>query len=123
MTTENEKIKITMSERRPITIVKADWPLIARADRHDGAVESQANQHWAIRVREHTDGRRIVYGWLVNGNGGVPAGWRGAEGGFLIEPDDDDETIRSIRRIAGIIDDDQLADECIAALPAEELDA
>ena len=95
MTTENEKIKITMSERRPITIVKADWPLIARADRHDGAVESQANQHWAIRVREHTDGRRIVYGWLVNGNGGVPAGWRGAEGGFLIQeiggaPDDDE---------------------------------
>ena len=29
--------------------------------------------------------------------------------------------IRSIRRIAGIIDDDRLADECIAALPAEEL--
>jgi hypothetical protein len=134
MTTD--KLKITMSERRPLTIVKADWPLIAKADRHDGAVECQANHEWTIRVREHRDGRRIVYGWLTSGHGGVPAGWRGSEGGFLVSPTaafrdaddgplshvpDDDETVRAIRRVGGIIDDDALADECIADLPAEEL--
>ena len=132
MTTD--KIKITMSERRPLTIVKADWPLIAHANRHDGAVEVQANHEWAIRVREHADGRRLVYGWLTSGNGGVPAGWRGAEGGFLVSPlpgpdvegkrvgvPDEDETIRAIRRVGGIIDDDTFADECIADLPAEEI--
>lgn len=129
-----EKLKITMSERRPITIVKADWPLIARADRHDGAVECQANHEWTIRVRQHADGRRIVYGWLTAGNGGVPMGWRGAEGGFLVSPPrqlyglerssspDEDETIRAIRRVGGIIGDDVLAAECIADLPAEELE-
>ena len=129
-----DKLKITMSERRPLTIVKADWPLIAHADRHDGAVKVQANHEWTIRVREHADGRRLVYGWLTSGNGGVPAGWRGAEGGFLVSPlpgpdvdgkrvgvPDEDETIRAIRRVGGIIDDDTLADECIADLPAEDL--
>lgn len=126
MTTESiekkiEKLKITMSERRPLTIVKAEWPLIARADRHDGAVEVQANHKWTIRVCEHADGRRIVYGWLISGNGGVPMGWRGAEGGFLIAAGDEDETIRAIRRVGGIIGDDTLADECIGDMPAEEV--
>jgi hypothetical protein len=132
MTTD--KLKITMSERRPLTIVKADWPLIARADRHDGAVECQANHEWRIAVREHADGRRLVYGWLTRGNGGVPIHWRGSEGGFLVSPipgpdvegthvgvPDDEETVRAIRRVGGIIDDDKLADECIADLPAEEV--
>jgi hypothetical protein len=119
MTTTNEKLTITMSERRPISIVKADWPLVARADRHDGAVECQANHAWSIRVREHADGRRIVYGYLRAGNGGVPIGWRGAAGGFLIAAGDDDETVRAIRRVGGIVDDAALADTCIADLPAE----
>lgn len=132
-TTTVEKLEITMSERRPLAIIRDDWPLIARADRHDGQVECQANHEWTIRVREHADGRRIVYGWLIGGNGGVPAGWRGAKGGFLVSPvpgpdvdgkrvgvPDDDETVRAIRRIGGIIDDNELADECIADLPAEE---
>lgn len=112
-----------MSERRPLSIVKSEWPLIARADRHDGEVQVQANHEWAIRVREHADGRRIVYGWLREGNGGSHAGWRGAEGGFLVDPGDEAETVRAIRRIGGMIDDDKLADECIADLPAEEADA
>ena len=124
-TTEKTKITITMSERRPLTIVEAEWPLIASADEHDGQVECQANHKWAIRVREHADGRRIVYGWLCSGPGGVHAGWRGAEGGFLIPPVDgranEDETVRAIRRIGGIIEDDKMADECIADLPAEAI--
>ena len=35
---------------------------------------------------------------------------------------DDDETVRAIRRIGGILGDDDLAYECIADLPAEDLD-
>jgi hypothetical protein len=115
-----KKLKITMSERRPLSIVADEWPVIARSDRHDGAVACQANHEWAIRVRQHADGRRLIYGWLTSGNGGVPAGWRGAEGGFLVAAGDEDETIRAIRRIGGIIDDDRMADECIASLPAED---
>ena len=134
-TTEKKTITITMSERRPINVDPSAWPVIAKADTHDGQVVSQANREWAIRVREHDDGRRLVYGWLRAGNGGAPIGWRGAEGGFLVESlkgeiqgaqplrgsANEAETIRSIRRIGGIIGDDALADECIADLPAEEI--
>jgi len=119
-TASKKKLTITMSERRPLSVVEEDWPIIARADDHDGQVECQANHVRTIRVREHEDGRRIVYGWLSAGRGGVPAGWRGASGGFLVTGED--ETVRAIRRIGGIIGDDKLADECIADMPAEDLD-
>jgi hypothetical protein len=124
--TAKEMLKITMSERRPLTIDPEQWPLVARAAWHDGAVECQANHVRAIRVREHSDGRRIVYGWLRSGPGGVHAGWRGAEGGFLVAlisgVPDEDGTVRAIRRVGGIIDDDALAAKCIADLPAEAIE-
>jgi hypothetical protein len=126
-----KRIQITMSERRPLRIDSDKWPLIASVDWHDGAVECQANHKWTIRVREHvseggdSDGRRIVYGWVRAGNGGVPVGWRGVEGGFLIEANggkpDDSETIRAIRCVGEIIGDAKMADECIADLPSEEV--
>ena len=130
-TTETKTIQITMSERRPLKINPEHWPIIARADRHDGKIEFQANRVWRIIVRQHADGRRLVYGWLGRGNGGMPIDWRGAAGGFVVEParristepsfPNDDATIRAIRRIGGIIEDEQLAADCIADLPAEEL--
>ncbi len=128
-TSESKKkrktVTISLSERRPVKIDCADWPVIARVDAHDGKVECQANSVWGICVREHADGRRIVYGWRERGNGGMPIGWRGSEGGFLIEPKgkapDEDETVRAIRRVAGIVGDDGLGDECISSLPEEEI--
>ena len=139
-TTKAEKITITMTDRAPVTIAKADWPLVARADWHSGAIECQANEIAFMRVREHRDGRRIVYGVRTSGNGGMPAGYRGADAGFLVaaatldgmrQPDDDGplvstqpdgaETIRAIRRVAGLIDKGELGNELIADLPAEEL--
>jgi len=124
-TTAGDRITITMSERTPVKISLIEWPIVARADRHDGKVECEANHLWTIRVREHRDGRRIVYGWMRAGNGGVPIGWRGSDGGYLVAPvagrPDDEETVRSIRRVGGIIGDDGMAAECIAELPAETL--
>lgn len=122
MTTEEvKKLTIPMSERRPPKIVEADWPVIARAGWFNGEYKFQANYVREIRVREHDDGRRIVYGSYDSGNGGAPIGFRGAEAGYLLPADaDESETIRAIRRVAGIIDDDKLGDECIADLPAEE---
>jgi hypothetical protein len=122
-TEKKKKIAVTMSERAPLKLDPELWPLIASADTHDGQVECQANREWAIKVREHEDGRRVVYGWVQRGNGGMPIGYRGASGGYLVEAgaNSGEETIRAIRRVAGIIGDDQLGDECIADLPAEEL--
>ena len=137
--TTTDKIRITMSERRPLLIVKAEWPIIAKADWHDGQIECQANTVRKIRVRQHADGRRIVYGLQEAGNGGQYAGTRNPEGGFLVQPipsisawsgpieittpasPDEENTIRAIRRVAGIIGDAELGDECIADLPAEDL--
>lgn len=88
---EDDMITITLSEQRPIRISKSDWPHISGSLRR-------------IRVRGHADGRRIVYGRgliLVNG------GWRAVAGGFIVEPVDgrpnEAETVRAIRRVAGII--------------------
>ena len=121
MTTD--KIKITMSERRPLSIDPELWPVIAQADWYDGQVECQANNIKRIKVREHSDGRRIVYGFRRAGNGGQHAGTRNPEAGFLLAANaGEHETIRALRRVGGVIDDDRLAEECIATLPAEEIE-
>lgn len=120
-TTEKKTITITMSEQSPLKLDPETWPIIASADRHDGAVACQANTEWYIRVREHADGRRVVYGGKTAGNGGQYASFRELRGGYLVAPGDEQATIRAIRRIAGIIGDDQLGAECIGDLPAREL--
>lgn len=134
-------LTITMSERRPLKIDPELWLVVAEASRHDGKVKSQANNEWAINVREHADGRRIVYGYHQAGNGGQYAGFRERRAGYLVDNvrrndlpmredrdgnmtavhPNEDETIRAIRRVGGVIDDDQLAAECIADLPAETI--
>jgi hypothetical protein len=130
-TTEAKKIKVPMSERRPLSIVVDEWPIIACADWYSGQHECQANYTRMLIVREHADGRRVVYGDYERGPGGAPIGFRGSEGGFLVPgkvgypvpTPDDDETVRAIRRVAGIIGDEQLGDECIRDLPSEDIDA
>jgi hypothetical protein len=134
--TTTDKIKITMSERRPLSVDKKEWPLIARADWYDGHIKCQANTVRTIRVLQHADGRRIVYGVQEAGNGGQFAGTRNHEGGFLVPASeefatagdgplshapDEEETVRAIRRVGGIVGDAELADECIASLPAESI--
>jgi hypothetical protein len=104
---------------------KAKWPVIARADWYNGEHEFQANTIRRIVVREHNDGRRIVYGYQCAGNGGQHAGTYNPRGGFVVDPlpgasPNEVETVRAIRRVAGVIEDDNLGDMCIADLPAEE---
>lgn len=126
---------ITLTDARPVKIYEDEWPVVAKASRHDGGqVESQANKRWTVVVREHDDGRRIVYGkFSTSWQGG-----RDAAGGAMIpalrntnyqSPDcgraigpDNDATIKTIRMVADeVIDDTQLGDECIADLPPEEI--
>jgi hypothetical protein len=122
ITTEKKTVTITMSDSAPLRIVNEDWPRIADASGHDGQVQSQANHEWYIRVREHQDGRRIVYGSYDSGNGGVHIGFRPRKAGYLVPAGaDGQDTIRAIRRVAGVIDMPELADECIADLPAQDL--
>ena len=121
MTTD--KITITMSERRPLTIDPELWPVIAQADWHNGQHDFQANTIRRIKVRQHADGRRIVSGFQRAGSGGQPIGTRNPEAGFLLPAGADaGQTIRALRRVGGAIVDGDLAEECIADLPAEDID-
>lgn len=120
MTTNDKKIiTITMSDRPPVTIVAEDWPRVASV--------SQVNERAYIRVCEHADGRRIVYGARS-----LAKRVHGKFSGFLVNAKihdssgdasvpDSVETVRAIRRVAGVLDMPGLADECIAELPAEVL--
>jgi hypothetical protein len=122
------KITIAMSERRPVTIDRKAWPVVAWAKAWDNQHECQANHVWEIAVREHADGRRLVYCEYDSGPGGTCIGFRPIRGGYLLDQPDlgpeamAESTIRAIRRCAGIIDRPDLGDECIADLPAETLD-
>jgi hypothetical protein len=103
-----ERIKIPLSERRPVTITPADWPIVASAE--DG-------EQGEITVRRHADGRVLVYCER-------PSIER--RGGFLLNAislsgDPEQDLLRSIRRCAGIIDADELGDSCIAAMAPEEI--
>lgn len=125
-TTTTKKITVVMSERPPLRISEAAWPLIASAKQHDGQVECQANRIWRLRVRQHADGRTLVYGTYSSGY----LHESDRAGGFLLSAEQatGEEIVRTIRRVAGIVtDDDQgdqyesLAQACIAELPAEEI--
>lgn len=107
---------ITLTDRRPIRIDDDAWPIVAVGKWHEGQHESQANRTAAIRVREHGDGRRIVYGVATSawqGEGGASAGY------LLDAAAGDDATVRAIHDVAARIGHPDLAADCIADLPAE----
>ncbi len=125
MTTAKISITITLSDRRPISIVEADWPIIAYANWHSGEHACQANEVACVEVREHADGRRVVYASRGRGPGGMALGYRGAAAGYMIpaadDAADDAATVRAIRRVAGAIGHEELGAEAIGDLPAEEI--
>jgi len=123
-------------DARPVTITDDAWPRIASAEWHSGAIECQANETAYVRVRQHEDGRTLVYGVRERGPGGMPAGYRGTSAGYLLaashvpgdgpdagrsRPTADEDVVRAIRRVAGAIGMERLGSECIGDLPAETL--
>lgn len=121
---------ITLTARRPVTITDAEWPIIASADHssHDGQVECQANEKWYgwLKVRQHADGRALVYG-----RDDYDTNWQGRSGhcyrgGELLAAGDD--IAAAIFRVANDLvgrgaNDEMItiAHECIADLPAETI--
>lgn len=63
---DDKKRTITLTDRAPVRILESEWPVVASGDHdeHDGQVRCQANRttEITIRVRQHTDGRAVVYG-------------------------------------------------------------
>lgn len=133
----SEKITVVLSNRPPVRIDEADWPRIATASEkdYDNQYEFQANQvsRWSVTVRQHEDGRAIVYAVYS-----YSSNWQGSRGysakaGQLLSADCDTKAIvAAINEVCGEIaacehyGEDAarwvtLARDCIADLPAEEL--
>ena len=131
-TTETKKRTITLTGRRPVTIEESAWPVIARGRErwHDNQYEFQANRKVDIQilVRQHADGRAIVYGYVDYDSAFQGERSYIERAGVLADPGDDlAESIRSVEAAL----EDQASDEserigcaareCIADLPAEEI--
>jgi hypothetical protein len=111
-----ESLTITLTSRRPVTVNKADWPIIAKGKTWDNKYEHQANRTYSLFVRQHQDGRAIVYGVYTT----CYEGERDRRGGELLAPDADIPA--AIRRVADELDfDSEIAQLCIADLPAEQI--
>jgi hypothetical protein len=120
MTTTSKQRTITLTDRAPVRISEDAWPRIAYASRHDGKVECQANHEWHLTVRQHADGRAIVYGSEVAGMGGVHQGYEEARAGELLDAGAD--IVSAIRRVGERARcSDAMIDAVIADLPAVEL--
>jgi hypothetical protein len=116
-TTETKTCTIILTDRAPVKIRDDQWPLIASAKTHDGGQhEHQANRTWSIRVRQHEDGRAIVY--AIYGSN-----WQNEHGrraGALLTADESiPDAIRRVGTAAGCVD---CIDGCIADLPAVKLE-
>ena len=114
-TTKTTTRTITLTDRRPVKIKDADWDLIAESRWYDGQIESQANRSGWLKVRQHADGRAIVYGSLRSS-------WQNEtclRGGELLAKGAD--LAAAINRVAETCNATSCAAECIADLPAEEI--
>ena len=112
----SDHLTITLFDRRPVKILKADWPLVAQTKDWDNQYESQANRTSTLRVRQHSDGRAIIYGIHETA-------WQGESnrrGGEMVSSGSDIPHI--IRRVGERLGFSvEIIDHCIATLPAEEV--
>lgn len=126
----NKHRTITLTNRPPVRIDDEAWPIIAESKWYEGQYEFQANRSGWLKVRQHADGRTLVYG-------GFDSNWpneRSRRGGELLIPPgdgpltpDDGRTIdgvalvQAIRRVAETVGAEECAANCIADLPADEI--
>ena len=146
MANKNPKLTITLTGRPPVKITKDEWPVIASAEdkEYDNQYEFQANRcaSWKLIVRQHNDGRTIVYGiysYSSQYQGEGDSDIRGGELITVLDADaesvgDAEPIIAAIKRVGedmeGRVPDGgswskgyfpRLIHECIADLPAVEL--
>jgi hypothetical protein len=128
---------ITLTGRPPVKINEASWPVIAEASdkEFDNQYECQANQvsEWSVRVRQHADGRAIVYARYSFESNFQNSRDYNAKRGILMPAGTSHTAIcDAIREVCDEISGAEcggedanrwptLAADCIADMPAEEL--
>jgi hypothetical protein len=128
-TTEPKYRSITLTERRPVRIRENNWPIVAKGrgdsfgsrdySRHQQALSQGELDRYYLTVRQHADGRAIVYGSLD-----AASAWTGSEdraGGETLDASAD--LAAAVRRVGEYCQlPDAIIRECIADLPAETLE-
>lgn len=140
-TTERKTRTITMTGRQPVRIYDDEWAIIAMARddsygdhdyaRHQQALAQGEVDQYAIRVRQHHDGRTLVSAVLE-----AATAWTGSEsirGGYLLTPPADavisdtewyvwPEIAETIRRVGEECQiPESVIRDCIADLPPEPI--
>lgn len=112
--TMSTKRKITLTDERPVLVTDEEWPVVASASHDKDGSGNQANRRQYMRVRQHADGRCLVYGWSESS-------WQGEHGrqaGFRATPDDCPRQLRMVAGLVGI--EEWLVMQCISDLPAQD---
>lgn len=120
--------KILLTDARPVVIGPLLWLIVARAIWFDGDNFDTAKRRRYVRVREHADKRRLVYGVSEE------EGRRALAAGYLVQPivtnvegqppvrdPDEANTQAAIKAVALAIGDVGLYHECLADFPATVL--
>jgi hypothetical protein len=114
---------IVLTDQAPVDIDLDQWPVIANIERN-APTDVDTRSFWEVRltVRQHADGRAIVYGRYASNDG-----TRRQAGELLGETYEylsvGPDIPGAIRRVVKTLDFYQgLAEDCIAALPAVRLD-
>jgi len=116
MSNDTDRLTITLTDHVPVNIVKAEWPVIAKA-KDDDAQQSgnEPFRTWRLTVRQHADGRTLIYGVY-------DTAWpneNDRRDGQLLPAGGD--MVAAIHTVAEAIRaPEYLARACIADLPAED---
>jgi hypothetical protein len=125
-----KRITIPLTDRRPVSISEDEWPLIVRVSgdsceirdpaRHDQAVEQGQADTYEMEVRQHADGRALIYGrydeaqWSESDHPGP------SHSGRLVAPGGD--VAQEIRHVGSMLYlPETLIADCIAGLTPEDL--
>lgn len=129
---------ITLTNRQPVKVREDLWPTVAHGTygEHDNQYEFQANRIWKcnVRVRQHQDGRAIVYGIYSFESQFQDERDFEAKAGLLLDTGAD--LISAIRSVGETLTDAAIeaghedfaahisaaVRDCVADLPAEELE-
>lgn len=128
---------ITMTGKPPVRINEDNWPLIASfSDKEwDNQYECQANQisKWFVGVRQHEDGRSIVYAtYSFSTNWAGRRDYSAGRGVILDATSTDEDVCQAITEVCADIAEcehhgsdaerwNTLRDACITDMPAVEL--
>ena len=121
-------ITIQLTDRAPVEIDKAEWPIVAEGTgdsyvwgdyaRHEQALAQGEPDTYRLRVRRHADGRALVTGYITAGHS-HPDG-ENRRGGEIVQPGKN--VVAAILCVAEDLDIPlRVARECIADLPATPL--